>query len=58
MVMLVNYGGGMFVVLQLAASLERYSKRKLAAPILDAAHAARIALLEAAEVSERPGARP
>ncbi len=42
-------------VLQLAASLERYSKHPLAAPILDAAQAAQIALLDAVEVSERPG---
>ncbi|MBS0262452.1 MAG: heavy metal translocating P-type ATPase [Planctomycetes bacterium] len=42
-------------VLQLIASLERYSKHPLAQAILDAAGERRIALHEAAEVSERPG---
>jgi heavy metal translocating P-type ATPase len=43
------------VVLQLAASLERYSKHPLARPILDAASHERLALLDASEVCERPG---
>jgi heavy metal translocating P-type ATPase len=42
-------------VLQLAASLERYSKHPLAMPILDAATARQLALLEASEVREQPG---
>jgi heavy metal translocating P-type ATPase len=42
-------------VLQLAASLERYSKHPLAKPILDAAAHQRLALLDAAELSEHPG---
>jgi heavy metal translocating P-type ATPase len=42
-------------VLQLAASLERYSKHPLAAPILDAARAEGVELLDATEVGERPG---
>ncbi len=43
-------------VLQLAASLERYSKHPLAAPILEAARAIDLALLDPAAVRERPGA--
>ena len=42
-------------VLQLAASLERYSKHPLAGPILQAAERDRLALLDATEVRERPG---
>jgi len=42
-------------VLQLAASVERYSRHPLAAPMLDAAHAEGRALLEASAISERPG---
>jgi heavy metal translocating P-type ATPase len=43
------------LALQLAASLERYSKHPLARAVLDAARRARLALLDAAEVSERQG---
>jgi len=43
------------LVLQLAASVERYSKHPLAAPILDAARREGLALLDASEVRERPG---
>ena len=42
-------------VLQVAASLERYSKHPLARPILRAAEHAGLALLDATEVRERPG---
>jgi heavy metal translocating P-type ATPase len=42
-------------VLQLAASLERYSKHPLAQPILQAAQHERLRLLDATEVRERPG---
>jgi heavy metal translocating P-type ATPase len=42
-------------VLQLAASLERYSKHPLARPIVDAAARERLPLLDALEVSEQPG---
>jgi cation transport ATPase len=42
-------------VLQLAASLERYSRHPLAAPILTAARADRLALLQATDITERPG---
>jgi heavy metal translocating P-type ATPase len=42
-------------VLQLAASLERYSKHPLAKPILDTASGEPLPLLEASEVRERPG---
>jgi len=42
-------------VLQLAASLERYSKHPLARPIVDAAAAERLPLLDAVDVSEQPG---
>jgi heavy metal translocating P-type ATPase len=42
-------------VLQLAASLERYSKHPLAAPIVEAAAAAGVPLLEAEHVREQPG---
>lgn len=41
--------------LALAASLERYSKHPLARALLDAADAAKLPLLEASEISERPG---
>jgi heavy metal translocating P-type ATPase len=44
------------LVLQLTASLERYSKHPLAAPILDAARRDHLSLLDATEVRERPGA--
>jgi heavy metal translocating P-type ATPase len=43
------------LVLQLAASVERYSKHPLAKPILDAAEQEHLALLDASEVRERPG---
>lgn len=43
-------------VLQLVASLEVYSKHPLAGSILDAATERHLALVEAAEVHERPGA--
>jgi heavy metal translocating P-type ATPase len=42
-------------VLQLVASLERYSRHPLAGAVLDAAEAARIRLLEASRVAELPG---
>ena len=42
-------------VLQLAASLERYSKHPLARPILDAAEREHLVLIDASEVRERPG---
>jgi len=42
-------------VLQLAASLERYSKHPLAKPLLHAAEQADLVLLDATEVRERPG---
>jgi heavy metal translocating P-type ATPase len=42
-------------VLQLAASLERYSKHPLAGAVLEAAQAQGVALLDAGDVSERPG---
>src|SRR5262245_2784979 len=42
-------------VLQLTASVERYSKHPLAKPIRDAALANQLAWLEASEVRERPG---
>ena len=42
-------------VLQLVASLERYSKHPLAKAVLDAARAAGIELVEASTVSEHPG---
>jgi len=43
------------VVLQFAASVERYSKHPLAAPIREAAKRENLALLDATEVRERPG---
>lgn len=42
-------------VLQLAASLERFSKHPLAEAILNAAQAQKISLIEPSEISERPG---
>lgn len=42
-------------VLQLAASLEQYSKHPLAQPVLDYAKMKQIVLLEVADVSEIPG---
>ncbi len=42
-------------VLQLAASVERYSRHPLAAPILAAAKQDKLALLEATDINERPG---
>jgi heavy metal translocating P-type ATPase len=42
-------------VLQLTASLERYSRHPLAGAILDAAEAARVRLQEASQVAELPG---
>lgn len=42
-------------VLQLVASVERYSKHPLSGAILEAAGSRRLVLHEAAEVSERPG---
>jgi heavy metal translocating P-type ATPase len=43
------------LVLQVTASLERYSKHPLAKPILEAARGAHLALVDANEVRERPG---
>ena len=43
------------LVLQLTASLERYSKHPLARPMLDAAEQEHLALIDATEVRERPG---
>lgn len=43
------------LVLQVTASVERYSKHPLAKPILDAAREVRLALIDASEVRERPG---
>jgi heavy metal translocating P-type ATPase len=43
------------LVLQAAASLERYSKHPLARPILAAAGQAHVALMDVNEVRERPG---
>jgi heavy metal translocating P-type ATPase len=43
------------LVLQLTASLERYSKHPLSKPVLDAARQAHLALVDAVEVGERPG---
>lgn len=42
-------------ILQLAASLEHYSKHPLASAILQAAEAKGLAVMEAVEVSEKPG---
>ena len=42
-------------VLQLTASLERYSRHPLAGAVLDAATAAKLHLAEASDVAERPG---
>ena len=42
-------------ILRLAASLERYSKHPLARPIIEAAEAGRLLLLDATAVAERPG---
>jgi heavy metal translocating P-type ATPase len=42
-------------VLQLAASLERYSKHPLAAPIRDAADAHGVAFVEPTDIREQPG---
>lgn len=42
-------------LLQLAASLERYSKHPLAAAIIKAARQAKLAMLDAERVSEKPG---
>jgi heavy metal translocating P-type ATPase len=42
-------------VLQLAASVERYSRHPLAPPILAAARADGLALLDATDINERPG---
>jgi P-type E1-E2 ATPase len=43
------------VVLQLAASLEQYSKHPLAKPVLEAARREHLALIDANAVRERPG---
>jgi heavy metal translocating P-type ATPase len=43
------------LVLQVTASLERYSKHPLAKPILEAASREHLALIDANEVRERPG---
>lgn len=48
-------GFGSDEILAAVASLERYSRHPLAAAIIDAATQARLALDEAAEVSETPG---
>ncbi|MEZ5320247.1 MAG: heavy metal translocating P-type ATPase [Vicinamibacterales bacterium] len=42
-------------VLQLAASVERYSRHPLAAPVVEAARAAGVTLLDATDIGERPG---
>jgi P-type E1-E2 ATPase len=42
-------------VLQLAASIEQYSKHPLATPVVDTARAARLELLSVSRVQERPG---
>jgi heavy metal translocating P-type ATPase len=42
-------------VLELVASLERYSKHPLAGAVVDAAKAARVGLVDATQISERPG---
>jgi heavy metal translocating P-type ATPase len=42
-------------VLQLTASLERYSRHPLAGAVLDAAESGRLPLLEASQVAELPG---
>lgn len=42
-------------VLQLAASLEQYSRHPLAAPVLEAARQAHVVLLEAENLTEAPG---
>jgi heavy metal translocating P-type ATPase len=42
-------------VIQLTASLERYSRHPLAGAILDAAQAAHVKLMEASQVAEPPG---
>jgi heavy metal translocating P-type ATPase len=42
-------------VLQIAASLEQYSKHPLAAPIVEAARDSGLPLLDVVEISERPG---
>ncbi|MGE0450630.1 MAG: heavy metal translocating P-type ATPase [Vicinamibacterales bacterium] len=42
-------------VLQMVASVERYSKHPLAAPILEAAARDRLALLDATQIREHPG---
>jgi cation transport ATPase len=51
----VSAGHAPQTVLQLAASLERYSKHPLAAAVLQAATLRQIPLLDASGVSERPG---
>jgi len=43
------------LVLQVTASLERYSKHPLAKPILQAARQSQLGLIDASEVRERPG---
>jgi heavy metal translocating P-type ATPase len=43
------------LVLQLASSIERYSKHPLATPILEAGQRDHLALLDASKVRERPG---
>lgn len=43
------------LVLQLSASLERYSRHPLAKPILEAGRQAQLVLVDASEVRERPG---
>jgi heavy metal translocating P-type ATPase len=52
---LVGAGFATNEVLALVASLERYSKHPLAGAILKAAHAAGLSLLDASQISERPG---
>ena len=42
-------------ILQLSASLERYSKHPLASAILQAAEKNKLPLIEATSVSEKPG---
>lgn len=42
-------------ILTMAASLERYSKHPLSVPIIDAAHKAGLPLVDASQISEKPG---
>jgi heavy metal translocating P-type ATPase len=53
--LVVSTGFARDEVIQLTASLERYSRHPLAGAILDAAEAAHVKLLEASQVAEPPG---